>query len=132
MSHTKQRGFTVLELVVVIIFLAAMGTVFIINSRNMQINEHDSQRKTAINAMYYNLEDVYYAAHGSYPQAITADQLPGIDPTNLKDPEGVAVGQQNSDYSYKPKDCTNGACKSYVLRANMENQSDYSRNSRNK
>jgi len=131
MSLKKQQGFTVLELVIVIVFLAVIGTVCIIQSRNLQISQRDSQRKTAINALYYNLEDVYYAAHKAYPQAITADGLKGVDPSLLKDPDGVMIGDQNSDYTYTPKNCTNGQCKSYELRANLEQESDYIKDSRN-
>lgn len=131
MSLKKQQGFTVLELVIVIVFLAVIGTVCVIQSRNLQISQRDSQRKTAINAMYYNLEDVYYAAHKSYPQAITADGLKGIDPSLLKDPDGVMIGEQNSDYTYTPKNCTNGQCKSYELRADLEQEADYIKDSRN-
>jgi hypothetical protein len=84
-----------------------------------------------MNAIYYNLEDVYYTANKAYPQKLTADQLKGLDPSLLKDPEGVAVGEQNSDYSYDPKDCTDGKCKSYTLHANLEHEADYLKASRN-
>ena len=131
MNSVKQRGFTVLELIIVIVFLIAAGTIFFVQKRDLEVQARDSTRKTAINAMYYNLEDVYYASHKSYPQRLTADQLKGLDPSILKDPEGVAVGDQNSDYSYEAKDCTNGECKSYTLRANLEHEADYSKNSRN-
>jgi Tfp pilus assembly protein PilE len=111
----RQRGFTVLELIIAIVFLIIAGTVFYIQKRDLEIANRDSQRKTSINAMYYNLEDVYYPQNQGYPQNLTADQLKGIDPSVLKDPSGNAVGDQNSDYRYEPKDCTNGKCKSYTL-----------------
>jgi type II secretory pathway pseudopilin PulG len=128
----NQKGFTVLELIIAVVFLAVIGTIFLIQDRNLQISQRDSQRKMAINAIYYNLEDVYYTAHSAYPQAITSDALPGVDPTILKDPDGVMIGAQNSNYTYTPKNCTNGACKSYVLRSTLEQEADYVKNSRNK
>ena len=132
MSHiSRQRGFTVLELIIAIIFVLVAGTVFYVQKRDLEVQARDSARKTAVNAIYYNLEDVYYAANHAYPQKLTADQLPGLDPGLLKDPEGVAVGEQNSDYTYTPKDCSNSKCKSYVLTANLEHEADYTKTSRN-
>ena len=127
----REQGFTVLELIISIIFLVVAGTIFFIQKRDLDVANRDSVRKTAINAMYYNLEDVYYAAHQSYPQALTADGLPGVDPSLLKDPNGIAVGTQGSDYSYTAKDCQSNACKSYTLTANLENEADYKKTSRN-
>lgn len=127
-----QRGFTVLELIVAVVFLVAIGTVFLVQKRDLQIAERDSDRKTAINAIYYNLEDIYYAGNQSYPQSLTADQLKGLDPTMLKDPEGVAVGNSKSDYHYTAKDCKDGKCKSYELRAELEKEADFIKKSRNK
>lgn len=126
----KQRGFTVLELIVAIIFLAVAGTFFFIQKRDLEIASRDSARKTAINSIYYNLEDVYYVAHAGYPEFLTADQLKGLDPGVLKDPTGKAVGEEGSNYSYVPKDCTDGTCKSYTLTADLENEADYVKNSR--
>jgi Tfp pilus assembly protein PilE len=130
-TTTSQRGFTVLELIIAIVFVLVAGTVFYVQKRDLEVQARDSARKTAINAVYYNLEDVYYGANHAYPQKLTSDQLKGLDPSLLKDPEGVAVGEQNSDYSYDPKDCANSQCKSYSLRANLEHEADYVKASRN-
>jgi len=126
-----QRGFTVLELIITIVFLIGAGTVFYVQKRDLEVQSRDSARKVAVNAIYYDLEDVYYAANKAYPQKLTADQLKGLDPSLLKDPEGAAIGEQNSDYSYTPQDCTNNLCKSYSLRANLEHEADYVKASRN-
>jgi type II secretory pathway pseudopilin PulG len=132
MAHTsRQRGFTVLELIIAIVFVLAAGTIFYVQKRDLEVQARDSDRKTAINAIYYNLEDVYYAANHAYPQKLTADQLPGLDPSILKDPEGVMISEQNSDYTYSPKDCTDGKCKSYSMTANLEHEADYTKTSRN-
>src|SRR6266702_5840376 len=132
MTHTsKQRGFTILELIIAIVFVLVAGTVFYIQKRDLEVQARDSSRKTAINAMYYNLEDVYYTANKAYPQKLTADQLPGLDPSLLKDPGGVMIGDQNSDYIYTPKDCTDSKCKSYTLAANLEHEAGYTKTRRN-
>lgn len=127
----RQRGFTVLELIIAIVLLVVAGTVFYIQKRDLQVASRDSQRKTAINAMYYNLEDIYAPAHQSYPAALQADNLRGMDPELLKDPSGIAVGQYGSNYRYEPKDCQGNVCKSYTLTADLEQEADYVKTSRN-
>lgn len=128
---TRTSGFTVLELIVVIVFVLILGTVFYVQKRDLQVGKRDAQRKTAINAIYYNLEDVYYPTHKGYPQTLAADQLPGLDPDQLKDPNGVTVGDQKAQYRYEPKDCKDHLCKSYKLTASMEHEADYIKQSRN-
>ncbi len=130
-TSTRQRGFTILELIIAIVFVLVAGTIFYVQKRDLEVQARDSVRKTAVNTMYYNLEDVFYSANKFYPEKLTADQLKGLDPSILKDPEGVAIGEQNSDYSYDAKDCMEGKCKSYTLRANLEHEADYTKSSRN-
>ncbi|HSE61346.1 MAG TPA: type II secretion system protein [Candidatus Saccharimonadales bacterium] len=129
---TKQRGFTVLELIIAIVFLLIAGTIFYVQKRDLEVAKRDSDRKTAINQLYYNLEDVYYPANKTYPEKLTADGLKGVDPQILKDPRGITVGDYGSDYRYEPKDCKDGKCKSYILTANLEAEADFTKNSRNK
>lgn len=128
----RQRGFTVLELLVAIVFLIAAGTIFFVQKRDLEVASRDSARKTAINAMYYNLEDVFYPANNGYPEHLTADQLKGLDPAILKDPNGKTIGDYGSNYRYDTKDCANGLCKSYTLTATLEHEGNYVKDSRNK
>lgn len=127
----RQSGFTVLELIVAVVFLVIAGTFFYMQKRDLETANRDSARKTAINSMYYTLEDIYYQANGAYPEHITADQLRGIDPAMFKDPSGKTFGEQGSDYNYTPKDCIDAKCRSYILSANLENEADFVKNSRN-
>lgn len=127
----RTQGFTVLELIVAVVFLVIAGTFFFIQKRDLEVANRDSLRKTTINNLYYTLEDVFYPGAGTYPEYLTADQLRGIDPAILKDPNGKAFGEQGSDYNYTPKDCVDGKCRSYILTANLENEADYVKNSRN-
>lgn len=129
---TKQRGFTVLELIIAIVFLLIAGTVFYVQKRDLETAKNDMARKTAINQIYYNLEDVYYSANKAYPEKLTADGLKGVDPQILKDPKGVMVGDYGSNYRYEPKDCKDGKCKSYTLTADLEAEADFTKTSRNK
>lgn len=125
----RQKGFTVLELIIAVVFLLAAGTLFYIQKRDLEVANRDSQRKTAINVMYYNLEDVFYPTNKFYPEVLAADQLKGIDPSILTDPNGGKIGEGN--YRYEPKDCVEGKCKSYTLSADLEHEADFVKTSRN-
>ena len=127
----RQRGFTVLELIIAAVFLVAAGTIFFVQKRDLEVAARDSASKTAINAIYYNLEEVYYPANKAYPEHLTADQLKGLDPTQLKDADGKTIGADGSTYRYEPKDCKDSRCKSYTLRADLENEADFVKESRN-
>lgn len=127
----RQKGFTVLELIIAIVFLLAAGTFFYIQKRDLEVANRDSQRKTAINAIYYNLEDVFLPTNKFYPETLTADLLKGLDPSLLTDPDGKKAGEEDGNYRYEPKDCVDGKCRSYTLTANLEHEADYVKTSRN-
>lgn len=127
----KQRGFTVLELLAVIVLLLVIGGVFWTQKNNIETAARDDKRKVAINAMYYSLEEVYYPANKSYPKTLSSTTLSSIDNKLFKDPNGIEIGKADSNYSYEGKNCTNDACKSYTLHAHLENEADYQKQSRN-
>lgn len=127
----KQRGFTVIELLALIVILAIIGTVFWTQKTAIETSARDDQRKTAINAMYYSLEEVYYPTHKNYPKTLSSSTLPSVDPAQFKDPAGKELGTSMSDYRYEGKECSGDTCKSYSLRTTLENEADYVKNSRN-
>lgn len=126
----RQRGFTVIEILIAIIFLAFAGTLFYVQKRGLEVASRDNDRKVAINAMYYNLEEVYYPAHSSYPKAISAANLKAMDPELFKDPNSVAVGDQTSNYRYEPSGCVVDVCQSYSLRTILEAEADFIKTAR--
>lgn len=127
----KQRGFTVLELIIAIVFLLAAATIFYVQKRDLEIAHRDSIRKTSVNEMYYVLEDVYFPANQAYPERLAADQLKGINPESLKDPSGKTIGEYGSNFRYEARDCNAGKCRSYTLTADLENEVDFVKESRN-
>lgn len=127
----KQRGFTVIELLSLILLLVIIGVVFWSQKTNIETAARDDRRKIAINAMYYSLEEVYYPTHKNYPKTLSASTLPSVDPAIFKDPNGKTLGSSDSNYRFEGKNCDSNGCKSYTLRTKLENESDYVKNSRN-
>jgi Tfp pilus assembly protein PilE len=125
----KQRthGFTVIEVLTLIAFLSVVTVVLFTQRNGLIATQHDTQRKTAINAMYYNLEEVYYSAHHSYPAKIDSKVLTAMDPALFTDPNGVTLGDSTSDYRYTAENCTPSGndCKSYTLRATLQREAAY-------
>lgn len=93
-KNSQQSGFTVIELVVVAVVLAIAGTVAFVQINNLKIASQDSQRKSAINAMHYALEEVYYKSKNSYPSKLESKTLPSVDPELFTDPDGFTLGKE--------------------------------------
>lgn len=93
MKTTRSSGFTVIELIVVATVLAVAGFVAFVQLNNLKVANQDAQRKSAINAMHYALEEVYYKEHRSYPQTLTSSKLPSVDPALFIDPDGFTLGK---------------------------------------
>lgn len=125
------RGFTVIELLIVIVVLAGASILFFVQKNNVEVAANDELRKTSINAMYYSLEEVYFKQHKAYPRTINSEVLPSVDPKLFKDPKGVKIGESNSDFSYEATNCDGDACKAYTLRSTLENEDDFIKRSRN-
>lgn len=128
----RAKGFTVIELIVVIAFLSIATVILFTQRQNLVATQRDDQRKTAINAMYYDLEEVYYAQHHSYPATLDSKTLTAMDPALLKDPSGNAIGDQKSDYRYEAMNCRDNECQSYTLRANLQKEAPYIKTSQHK
>ncbi|MBQ7202070.1 type II secretion system protein [Candidatus Saccharibacteria bacterium] len=128
--NTK-KGFTVLEIIIVAIFASLLIILFFIQKSNLDAMERDEDRKTAINAMYYALEEGFYKQNKYYPEVINEEVIPYIDPALWSDPSGINIGDGASSYSYTPANCEKGKCKEYVLKAELEKEDAYIKNSRN-
>lgn len=93
--RSNQAGFTVIELVVVGVLFAIAGYLTFFQLNNLRIANEDMQRKTAINAMYYALEEVFYKKNGYYPQDLNSATLPSVDPELFTDPDGFTLGKES-------------------------------------
>lgn len=127
----KSHGFTVIELIFIVVVAGLASVLFFIQKNNLQVVANDNLKKTAINSMYYGLEEVFYPTYKYYPQTISSDNLKSVDPLLFTDPAGVLIDTAGSSYSYSPTNCADNQCKSYTLKATLINQADYTKTSRN-
>ena len=126
----NKSGFTIIELSTVIVFSALLVVLFFVQKINTDAMQRDEQRKEAINAMYYALEEGFYATNGYYPEEISEENLTVMDPQLFTDPKGINLGKDGSSYTYEPANCENGQCKEYTLRAVLEKEDEYIKKNR--
>ena len=129
--NSFKKAFTVPELLVVCAFAALLLILFFIQKSNVDAMNRDEKRKTAINAMYYALEESFYANNKYYPEEINESVLTVIDPGLFTDPNGFYINTDLSSYSYEATNCKDAKCKSYTLRAELEKEDSFIKRNRN-
>ena len=128
--NTK-KGFTIIELSIVAVFTTLLLILFFVQKGNVDAMNRDEKRKTAINAMYYALEESFYEQNKYYPEEISESVLTVIDPELFTDPNGLYINDAPSSYHYEATNCKDSKCKSYTLRADLEKEDDYIKRNRN-
>lgn len=138
----KAKGFTIVELLIVIVVIGILATLVIVTFTGIQQKARDSKRKTDLNALDSHAE-AYYASNGYYPTlkdlqtaSFLSTSLKGFDPSALTDPKGGAISGTTSatNYSYvaaasstSTASCDNtvassstNACDSFTATATLE------------
>jgi len=127
----RTNGFTVIEILFATLLLGLASILFFVQKNNLEVVARDNTKKTAINAMYYSLEEVFYPTNKFYPQSISSDNLKSVDPTLFNDPNSLTINTAGSAYTYTPTNCVDNKCKSYTLRATLENEDDFVKTNKN-
>ncbi|MEO6761381.1 MAG: prepilin-type N-terminal cleavage/methylation domain-containing protein [Candidatus Saccharimonadales bacterium] len=115
----KSKGFTIVELLIVIVIIAILATLVIVTFTGIQKKARDSQRQTDINAVDSHLE-AFYAEKGFYPSFAdlssttwVSANMKGLDPEALIGPKGgtlVAGAATGDQYGYQVTDSTKASC----------------------
>src|SRR6476660_9300113 len=112
----KQSGFTIVELLIVIIVIGILAALVLVTFTGVQQKARNTERQTDVKAIASHLE-VYNAQNGYYPTStqLTANDgsvdtfrsasLKGLDKEALRDPKGtnyylVAGNATSSQYGY--------------------------------
>jgi len=144
LSKRFQKGFTIVELLIVIVVIGILAALVITTYSGIQEKGRNTERTTDLKAIQGQLE-AYYASNGVYPkladlntQPTTGnwwiqDNMKGLDKEALRDPKGTGytLGSSTSgvkdQYQYAPSgddgaDCSEATvdCTSYVLTAKPE------------
>ena len=130
----KQQGFTIVELLIVIVVIGILAALVITTFTGIQQKARNTERETDIKALQGQIE-AYYAQNGKYPTlanlndgTFRSSNMKGLDAEALKDPKGtaqtlVAAAAANSyAYTVTPSGCDNSAtdCSGYTLTATYE------------
>lgn len=113
----KQSGFTLLELLIVIVIIGILALLIIPNITSAPKKARDTQRKTDLKAIQKGLEE-YFVSNNVYPAALT--DLTAGNPPILK---AVPTDPKNSapfTYTYTPA----GTNTTYTLKGCLENGGD--------
>lgn len=151
-SYKRQEGFTIVELLIVIVVIGILAALVITTFTGIQQRARNTERETDIKAIHGQVE-AYFAQNGSYPTlANLNDQssggfldtnMKGLDEQALYDPRGdktdttpLAAAAAANVYSYvpTPTGCDNGAggdCTGYTLTATLEGGGTYVKNALN-
>lgn len=146
-----QSGFTILELLVVIIFIGILGFVVFNTYGDVQSQKRNQERRGDIESLHGQLE-IYHAQNDIYPLPShmtdvqwVNDNLPGLETRALADPlsnELFTIGTEPGEqiYAYEGRNCrqpdeengeeatqedaaeTLSGCQSYTLTATFEGE----------
>src|SRR5690349_10510829 len=119
-SLKAQKGFTIVELLIVIVVIGILATLVIVTFTGIQQKARNTKRTTDINAIDSHVE-AYFAQNGYYPTLAHLNDatwrgtnMKGLDPDALKDPKGtaqtLAAAPAASTYSYEVTDDSDASC----------------------
>src|ERR1035437_4656511 len=136
LKKLKNQGFTIVELLIVIVVIGILATLVITTYNGVQSKARDTKRQTDVNAIQGQVE-AYNTNAGFYPTLTNINStswrgtnMKGLDANALQDPQGSAQALVGSpvakSYAYEavPAGCDDSTtnCTSYKLTATLENQ----------
>lgn len=153
----RQSGFTVIELIVVLVIIGILATLIVFSYSGVRSRDRDATRQADVDLMQSHLE-IFYAEHSRYPTLAQINDtdwrtqnLANLNADALRDPNWAQDSNCASDgqvtlvdtpttncYAYSPTssdgeacDNTNVPCAHYTLTANLETDEEYIKTSLN-
>jgi len=146
----KQQGFTIVELLIVIVVIGILATLVITTFTGIQQKARDTKRQTDINALRSQIE-AYFAQNGKYPtlanmndSTFRSANLKGLDSAALCDPKETGTcalvdNPANNVYAYHVRasdgttacDNSTNDCAQYTLTATLEGGGTFAKSSLN-
>ena len=144
----KQNGFTIVELLIVIVVIGILAALVITTFTGIQQKARNTKRETDIKAIYGQVE-AYYAQNGKYPTLANINDatwrstnMKGLEAQALQDPKAsaptLASAPAANVYSYAVTAsdgtaCDNSTkdCAQYTLTATYEGGGTFTRSNLN-
>jgi prepilin-type N-terminal cleavage/methylation domain-containing protein len=144
----KQSGFTIVELLIVIVVIGILAAIIITTFTGVQKKARDADRKSDINAIYSQVE-VYFAQNSKYPtlanlndttwrdanvKGLSADTIHAPNASNALISDTTSTATDVYIYAPGPANCDNGAngdCVSFTITANLESGGQFSKDGSN-
>jgi general secretion pathway protein G len=146
--NKNQKGFTVVELVIIIIVVAILSAIVLGTNNGIQQKSRNTERQTDIQMIQSKLE-AFYSQNGYYPSLTNMNtlswrktNLPALNSSYLIDPSSyetantvqLAASPGPKVYSYQVTDSNGNSCESddtncakYTLTATYEGKVDGSK-----
>lgn len=147
--NRKQEGFTIVELLIVIVVIGILAALVITTFTGIQQKARDTERTTDIKALHGQIE-AYFAQQQKYPtlgnmndSAWRTQYMKGLDQDALKDPKGgstptLVAAPASGAYAYAVLasddtacDNTTKDCAKYTLTATLEQGGTYTKTNLN-
>jgi len=122
--HLHLPNFTIIELLVVLMVIVIAGAIALTNVRTIRSQNRDTESKSDINALYFQLE-TFYEENNYYPLTLDKAVVFKARPEIVTDVNGAIIGDKDSAYSYNPEDCTGKKCESFELSSELEREATY-------
>lgn len=158
LDKRKQQGFTVIELIVVLVIIGILASLIVFSYNGVRSRDRDALRQSDIDTLQGHLE-IFYAENSRYPTLSQLNKsewltknIPDLSLDTLQDPSwtnAASCTNQNGQaklvelpvpdcYAYSPtsaagEDCDNNKtpCAHYTLTATLETEEEYIKTSLN-
>jgi len=91
MQKLNQKGFTIIELLIVIVVIGILAAIGFVAYGNVTKSARDSDRQADASALAKKAEE-FYAGNGIYPTLAELTAQDGIDAKTTTSPSGNALG----------------------------------------